>query len=387
MRQENLDKIIALRHDLHAHPELSLEERWTKAHVMDFLSQNAPHLELVDMGRWFYALRRGRGEGPAIGFRADMDALPIDESGCDLPYASTIPGVAHKCGHDGHTAALAGLGLELEELEPERDVILLFQHAEEIGAGARETVDTLLGLNIGEFYAFHSFGGYPEGAVLVREGTMHCASVGVTVEMTGTVTHASTPELGNSPALPLARLACALSALAAPANYEGLVLCTIVHIQVGRKAFGTAPDHGELSVTVRAERQEELDDLVGRIEAFARQEGEKNGLTVAISHTDDFPETRSDSRCVQRVRRAARTLGMPILELPQAHRASEDFGHILRVIPGCAFGLGDGVEYPTIHDAAFNFPDAMLEPAVELYKELITSSEKCDDWQEAAGVV
>lgn len=381
MKQKNLDKIVALRHALHAHPELSLEERWTKAYVMDFLRANAPSLELVDQGRWFYGLRRGRGEGKPIGFRADMDALPIDESGCDLPYASTIPGVAHKCGHDGHTAALAGLALELEEMEPERDVILLFQHAEEIGAGARETVDVLSGLNVGEFYAFHSYGGYPEGAVLVREGTMHCASVGLTVEMTGTVTHASTPELGNSPALPLARLACALPGLADPARYQGLVLCTIVHIQVGQRAFGTAPDRGELSVTVRAERQEELDALVAEIEVLAREEGAKNGLTVAISHADDFPETRNDSRCVQRVREAAQALGMPLLELPQAHRASEDFGHILRLVPGCAFGLGDGVDYPTIHDAAFNFPDAILEPAVELYKKLITPSEKCEDWQ------
>lgn len=114
MKKENLEKILTLRHDLHRHPELSMEESWTRGHLMDFLREHTRNLEIVDQGRWFYALYRAPSPRGTIAFRADFDALPIEEDRPDLPYASTVPGVAHKCGHDGHAATLAGLALEVD---------------------------------------------------------------------------------------------------------------------------------------------------------------------------------------------------------------------------------------------------------------------------------
>lgn len=125
MKKENLEKIIALRHQLHQNPELSLQERETQKRIRRFMADNTA-LEIVDREGWFYAVKKGSDpNAEPIAFRADMDALPMHES-LDLPHASVNEGVSHKCGHDGHCAALCGLALELDQAEMTRTVFLFF---------------------------------------------------------------------------------------------------------------------------------------------------------------------------------------------------------------------------------------------------------------------
>lgn len=136
MKKENRDKIVALRHDLHCHPELSMQEQETKNRLITFIKENI-QLEVIDRGNWFYVQYTTKRQSempeadtkPPIAFRADFDALPILEDAESLPYASENPGVSHKCGHDGHASALAGLALELDANGADRDVYLIFQHA------------------------------------------------------------------------------------------------------------------------------------------------------------------------------------------------------------------------------------------------------------------
>ena len=347
-----------------------MEEVWTRNHLMDFLRENTKNLEIVDCGRWFYAMYHAENPRGTIGFRADFDALPIEESLPDLPYASTIPGVSHKCGHDGHAATLAGLALEIDQEGCDKNVVFLFQHAEEIGGGAKETVETLTQLGIDEFYAYHNYAGQKPGTVIVRNGTAHCASTGMTVAMTGTVSHASMPEKGISPAIPLAQLACQLPKLAAPEKYSGLVMCTVVQIAVGEKAFGVSPGYGELSMTVRAERQEDLDALVAGIREEAERISGENQLKLEITFQDEFPETRNTDWCADKVRAAAKAAGLPVYELPAARRGSEDFGHIIKAIPGCNYGIAGGEDMPSPHTFPYDVADWILEVAVEVYKQL-----------------
>ena len=241
MNGADLALAIGLRHQLHAHPELSGQESWTKAHLMEFLKEHT-HLEIVDRGSWFYALCRGRGEGK-IAFRADFDALPIEET-CDLPYRSQCLGVSHKCGHDGHSAALALLGLTLEETGADRNVYLMFQPAEEVGGGGEACAALLEEEGIGEVYAFHNMPGYPLHTVALRKGTMNCASKGVTFHFEGASTHASTPELGRNPAQAIAGLVTALPGLTRREDHRGLVMATVVQIDVGEPAFGISAYRG-----------------------------------------------------------------------------------------------------------------------------------------------
>lgn len=375
MKAENLKLITDLRHQLHAHPELSTKEVWTKRHLIDFLKANTTHLEIVELPeeRWFYAFYHKEGATKTIGIRADFDALPMEERLPDLPHASQCPGVSHKCGHDGHAAALAGLALELDQQGSNKNVLLLFQHAEETGEGAVECVELLSTLHIDEFYAFHNITlpRLPKDCVVLRSGTMQCASVGMTIEMLGSPAHASQPEDGRNPANAISQLVCSLHDLADPAKYIGLVLCTVVQIDVGQRAFGMSASRGEVSITVRAEHQEEFDALLKKIEVQARALAAADGLTCSVSFAERFPETYNDSACADKVRAAARSLNLPIREMEGPMRGSEDFGHILNVIPGAAFQIGNGVGYPALHTYEFDFNDKILNTAVEMYKAIL----------------
>ena len=125
MDKKNLELAVQLRRELHAHPELSYQETWTKQHLMDFIKNNTKNLRIEDRGRWFYAVYEAGPDKPSVAFRGDFDALPIDESACDFPHKSTVPGVAHKCGHDGHAASVAGLALEVDQNGCDKNVYFL----------------------------------------------------------------------------------------------------------------------------------------------------------------------------------------------------------------------------------------------------------------------
>lgn len=368
MSNPNLTLAAELRHQLHAHPELSGQETWTKARLMDFLREHT-HLELFDRGSWFYALCRGRGEGK-IAFRADFDALPIEET-CDLPYRSQCPGVAHKCGHDGHSAALALLGLTLEETGADRDVYLIFQPAEEVGGGGEACAALLKEEGIGEVYAFHNMPGYPLHTVALREGTMNCASKGVTFRFEGVSTHASTPELGRNPAQAVAGLVAALPGLTRREDHRGLVMATVVQMDVGEPAFGISAYRGALLLTLRAQYQQELDALQERLTELARQAADRDGLMLTMEEQDVFPETANHPAAVETVRAAAGRLGLPVVEMAEPMRGSEDFGWYLRQAEGAMFLLGDGADHAPLHSVDFDFPDPLLETACKLFQALI----------------
>ena len=357
---------VSLRHQLHAHPELSGQEQWTKACLMDFLRRHT-QLEVVDQGSWFYARCPGKGSG-SVAFRADFDALPIQED-TPLPYRSQIPGVSHKCGHDGHSATLALLSLTLKE--PPREVYLIFQCAEETGQGGEACARFLKERGVEEVYAFHNMSGYPLGAVCLRRGTMNCASRGMILHFEGTPAHASTPELGRSPALAVARLVEALPDLTRREDHKGLVLATVVQMDVGEPAFGMAAHRGALLLTLRADYEEELTALVAALEDLARREAEAWELSLNISYTDVFPANVNHDAAVRRVEKAAHRLGAPVVEMAAPMRASEDFGWYLRETPGAMFLLGNGEDHAPIHSADYDFPDVLLPQACALFTSLI----------------
>ena len=367
MNKDNLKKIVELRHELHTHPELSGREGWTKRRLMDFIKDNTT-LAVVDCGSWFYAAHYVAGT-EAVAFRADMDALPIPETGTGLPWASRCPGVSHKCGHDGHSAALCGLGLELESVPRPRSVYLIFQHAEETGQGGQICAALLRERSISEVYAFHNRSGYPEGSVVVRSGLCQCASKGLTVRMTGRRSHASEPEKGINPSFALTALVSHVESLLKE-PHQGLVLCTVVNISVGQKDFGISAGEGEVSMTLRADREAEMDALEAGIREEAARLAQANGLEVEFEVSDPFPETVSSAECVRRVETAAQGLQLPLLQMEAPWRASEDFGYYTREFPGAIFYIGSGETWPPLHTPEYDFNDAIFETAVDMFLAL-----------------
>lgn len=372
------DKVINLRHELHAHPELSCQEEWTRTHLMQFVKENTK-LEVVDRGRWFYVHAQVPSEhadrGP-IAFRADFDALPMDE-GITLPHGSKCNGVAHKCGHDGHAAALAGLALMLDQAQVGkgalRDIYLIFQYGEEIGAGGEECSSLIEEKGIAEVYACHNWSGLRRGEVYTRVGACQCASFGLTVKFEGSPAHASQPEDGHNPSAAISRLALETEKLAADlAKQAGsLVLATIVNIVVGHKNFGMSAYDGEISITLRAEEEPRIDQLEAGIKAFAEEMAGQYGLTVSFEKCDVFPETSSSKMGVDRIFQAAEKAGLTAHELPKAYRASEDFGYYLKKCQGGIFYIGNGEDYPAIHTHEFDFVDENLEKIGSLFMALI----------------
>lgn len=369
MDKTDLKLAVGLRHELHAHPELSNREHWTKARLMDFLREHSG-LEVVDRGSWFYAAYRAGEEKPGVAFRSDFDAVPIPDE-CEADYRSRIPGVGHKCGHDGHSASLAALALAVDRRKPDKNVFFLFQHAEETGDGAKVCATLLDEESVDEIYAFHNMSGYPENTICVRSGTMNFASKGMTISLTGTPAHASMPEQGQNPAFAVAHIIDALSSLTRPEQCMGDVLCTVIQIDVGEQAFGVSAHRGVLRLTIRAEFEAELDALQSELEALTEAEAERYGLSCGFEYCDVFPETANDPACAAKVMKAARALGLEVCEMPQGMRGSEDFGHYLKKVPGAMFLIGNGEDYPGLHTEGFDFRDREIETAVEMFQKLI----------------
>lgn len=367
MNPEYLKLALELRHELHRNPSLSNHEEETKQRVYRFLKEHTG-LELHDCGLWMYAVYRSGNPAPGIAFRADYDALPIDEASDFCPWASKNPGISHKCGHDGHTAALCALALEIDHSGAPRDVYFLFQHAEETGDGAKICCRMLTENNIGEIYAWHNSPDFPPHTIALRNGVNNCASKGMNIYMQGVPAHASMPEKGRSPAFAIANIVSQIPELIQPSLWSGMVLCTVVQIDVGKKAFGSAAGSGVLRMTLRALYLKELEELQQKLIAAAQCEAEKYGLTVSYTYNDEFPDTVNDDACIDRVRAVANRLGLSIDEMPAARRGSDDFGWFTKVVPGAYFHIGNGGS--SLHTQDYEFNDEILETAVSVMLRL-----------------
>ncbi|RUL51898.1 MULTISPECIES: M20 family metallopeptidase [Lysinibacillus] len=369
MKSQNYQLATKLRHELHQHPELSNEEIWTKQHLMNFLKTNT-NLEIVDKGNWFYAIYRAGTDKLNIAFRAEFDALPMDEV-IDLPWASQFPGRAHKCGHDGHSATLAGFALEIDQEGADKNIFFLFQPAEETGDGAIQCVDFIKEHNIDEIYAYHNMSGIPYKTVGIMDGTIMCASKGMTIHLEGAPAHASQPETGINPSFAIGNILRAIPEFTSPEKNKGLILCTVVQIDVGEKAFGIAASQGNLRMTIRALYEEELDRLQENLENFTKAQAEQFGLKVSFHYNDEFPETFNHKESSDNIRFAAKSKEMKLIELKEAFRGSEDFGHFTKLTKGAFCLIGNGEDYPHVHTYEYDFRDELIESGVELFKGLV----------------
>ena len=267
---DNVELVTELRHELHAHPELSNHEVWTRRRLIDFLHAHTRNLEIIDEGKgYFYARYICHGSSETVAVRADFDALPIDE-GIRMPWSSRNPGVSHKCGHDGHSASLAGLALEVDQKGADKNVVFIFQDAEEVGDGARVAREVIERERVDEVYAFHNWSRMEAGTVNVIDGPTMPASRGLAIAFHGKTSHAAEPENGINPAFAIAKVVDAVPGLTRPEDHKGYVMCTIVQVDVGSANFGVNAGEGRLLMTLRAQYEEEIDELQAALESLAR---------------------------------------------------------------------------------------------------------------------
>lgn len=370
--------LVAFRRALHRRPEVSGEEGETAAEVAGALRALGADQVVTGLGgHGVAAVFAGAAPGPTVMLRCELDALPIQEAG-GADHASTRPGIAHLCGHDGHMAILMGVAQSLAGRRPAAGrAVLMFQPAEETGAGAAAVLADpgFAPLRPDWAFALHNMPGLPLGAARIAEGPANCASVGLQLRLRGRTAHAATPETGLSPWPALAALIPQILALsqegAAPVPGAGFARVTLTHLRLGAPSFGIAPGEAEVFLTLRSLTDAGMDALRRAALALIETEAAAQGLAAQWSWHDDFAACTNDPAAVARLRAACAATGLPVA--PGAPMlASEDFGRFGSAGARAAMLLlGAGEDHPALHDQRYDFPDVLIAPGVALFRAVL----------------
>ncbi|WP_143959437.1 amidohydrolase [Litoribacter populi] len=372
MTQKELKSLTDFRRKLHQYPELSHEEKGTAKMVKDFFQALDPAKKFENLGGHGIAFQfDGKEAGPTTMIRCELDGLPIEDLS-ESKHASKNDGKSHTCGHDGHMAIVAGVGVHLFQHPPEKGkVVLLFQPAEETGEGAEKVINDKTYQDFKPDYAFalHNLPGYPENQVVIKKGSFAAASTGMIIKLTGKTSHAAHPEDGISPSLAMSTLMVGLPLL--PESMKNFALTTVVHAQLGKRAFGTAPGDATIMATLRSHDNETLADLRSYSEALVHKVAEENKLKAEISYTESFAATENSEEAYKLVKEAAKRLKLKTKNIRLPFRWSEDFGHFSKETKTALFGLGAGKKQPQLHEPTYDFPDEIIGTGVGIFIETL----------------
>ena len=204
---------------------------------------------------------------------------------------------------------------------------------------------------------------------MLRDDVFACASRGMILHFSGRQSHAAYPETGCNPASVIAHLTAELESLTqtTEAGGRGMVLTTVVGMQVGGRNFGVSPGDGELCLTVRAHYESDLEQLTDAITERAQNLCDEKGICLDTAYIDVFPDTVNDAALVGELRAKLDAASIPHITLADPMRWSEDFGHYCRHVPGLFFGIGSGEHAPALHTDEFTFDDTLLPRILEAW--------------------
>jgi len=370
----NIKKLTAFRRELHQKPELSGFEKQTSAFIKAFLTPLNPDQIIENIGGHGLAfVFKGKEAGKRVLLRADMDALPITEKST-LMYKSQNEGVAHLCGHDGHSTIMAGVAMRLAEKRPQKgEVVLLFQPAEETGEGAEKIINDpkFAPIKPDIAFALHNLPGFALNTIVVKKDTFAAASVGIKIKLNGRTAHASQPETGLSPASALSEIIGSYTELVKKwQQSKRFQLLTITHAKLGEQAFGTAPGQAECWITIRSFADEALQQMEQKCVKAAQEIATKAKLEMEFSRHEPFAATVNDHEATAMVEKAALENKLKLHQLETPFRWSEDFGQFGECSPIALFGIGSGIDQPALHNPDFDFPDEIIEAAVNTFEHI-----------------
>jgi len=360
---EFADELVAIRRDLHAHPEIGFEEQRTSGIVAEKLASWGIEVFRGIGKTGVVGVLRGGDDGRRVGLRADMDALPMDEE-TNLPYRSKHPGRFHGCGHDGHTTMLLGAARYLAGTRNfNGTVVFIFQPAEEGLGGARAMLADGLFQRFpcDEIYALHNSPEGPQGRVSLHSGPMMAGADFFDVRITGRGAHGAFPQQANDPTVIAVTLAQAMQTIVSrntdPAH-PAVVSITQIH---AGSAYNVIPESARLAGTVRTFDDGTRELIRGRIRALAAGIAASFSATIEVDIRDIFTVLENHEPQTRAAAEAAREIvGAERIELePRPKMASEDFADMLRAVPGAYFWLGQ-TPGPAVHNPGYLFDDAIL---------------------------
>ncbi|SCX65333.1 M20 aminoacylase family protein [Variovorax sp. EL159] len=359
------DEFIALRRDIHQHPELSFKEHRTSALVIERLTAWGYEVTTGIAGTGVVGTLR-RGAGKRLGIRADMDALPIREA-TGLAYASVNAGVMHACGHDGHTAILLAAARFLAQSgEFSGTLHLIFQPAEELGAGAKQMIDEGLfeRFPCDAVFGLHNWPCVGAGHVGCVSGPAMAAIDQAEITVRGKGGHGAQPHETIDPVVVSAHLITALQTVVSRnVNPLDMGVVTVGSIH-GGEASNVIPGTVELKLTARSFKPEVRALLQQRIPALARAQAESFGATADVNYRLGFPPVINHEAETTFAREVAlHTFGAGRVDAAFRPRtASEDFAFMLQARPGSYVFFGNG-DSASLHSPHYDFNDAILAPA------------------------
>lgn len=372
-----LARLRTVRHDIHQHPELGFEEERTQAKVMAWL-EGLGYAPKASAGTGVVADLRP-GEPVALALRADLDALPMDEH-TDLPYRSVHPGVAHKCGHDGHTSILLGVAELLARVRAElgSNVRLIFQPAEEgvRGGGAKVMVAEGVLDGVPEVYGLHNWPGFAKGELRVAPGPVMAQVDNFELLVRGKGGHGSTPQRCKDPILAASQWVAQIQTVVSRSiGALDQAVVSVGAFQAGR-ANNVIPGEARLRGTIRSFDLEVRTRIHQRLREISAGLAAATDCAFDLGIDQEYPVLVNDAACAARVAEVACALLGPervsAEDLPLA--ASEDFAWFTKAVPGCYFFLGAGragEETPGCHHPDFDFDDDLLQPGIEVFLGLV----------------
>ena len=374
LTNHDLVQLTKFRRELHQYPELSGKEIKTAQKILYALKDMKPSKIIDKMGgHGLAAIFDSQEKGPTLLFRAELDALPIQEKN-NIPWASNLPGVSHTCGHDGHMTMLLALGRIISR-NPIKcgKVVLMFQPSEENGQGARAVISDPRYEQIKPDLAFaiHIEPGRPFGYVSTRPGLMNCASLGLKITLHGKTAHAADPDDGISPSHAVAEFIQKISEF----NHgdelnNNFRLTTVTHVQIGEQSFGISPGDASIFVTLRTSNDDSLSQLDKDVRGLVSNISKQFKLTFGFEIFDHFAASINDKEAYDIAVNAMKSLNINYGSIGVPMRASEDFGIFGKQSKAAMLCLGPGEDYAALHNPNYDFNDDLIPVGTGIFERI-----------------
>ena len=368
LKPENL---VEIRRDFHRFPELGFKEKKTKDKIAGYLKELG--LDVHYGAGIVGVLRAGEGS-KVIGLRADMDALPIQETSSH-DYISKNTGVMHACGHDGHMAMLLGAAHKLStNANFVGTIVFIFQPNEELGLGAKAMMDEGLLENfpIQEIYGIHNLPGVPTGELLTRSGIICSSESLFEIKIKGMGGHSSMPQLGRDTITIGTEVVQALQTIISrrvPSG-SGAVVSVTEFISNGQR--NVLPGETILKGDVRTRHPDDRKKIELYLNQISNGIASAHDIEIEVSFETEFIETINHIKPTEAVIKTAKKSGLKITDC-KPMSFSEDFAHFSNAVPGCFFLLGNGIDGANnkpLHSSDFDFNDDLLPIGANFWANL-----------------